>query len=463
MIMARLLPKEDFATYRQTLLVFLSVSPFLQLGIGPGIYYFLSKETQRVRGRVMDAIVALGSMGFVFGLFIALGGGEYLAQKFSNPQLASLLLWMVPLALIAVPASQVSPVLVVRERVYLSSFFGVSSQLIIGICSVAPLLIWQNSQAPLVGYVISGIIMGTIAVSMMLYVTPSDFSRPSLSGIKQLVFFSFPIGVSTMIGTISMQLGNWLVSVNFDPETFAIFSVGARELPFVGIVTGSITAVLMAEMVKSFSDEEPLKALDLWKLAATKASLILFPLTAFLIVFADGFVVILFSDKYASSTGVFQVFLGMLPLRIFSFGSILVSAGASRFILWRTMVWAISSLCLSVYFMNLWGIIGVAWAILLTQYLIAAPLNFWKIRKLTDCRYRELIPWKQLGLILSISLLPLLAAYPSRSFLPLTLSFLAGGLVYGIFLLVSYELTGQIHFKKTFETIQKRFLPIKGQ
>lgn len=455
MIMARVLTEDDLAAYYQTLLVFFFATPILQLGISQGIYYFLPKETIRIRGRVLDSLVMLGVMGALFGLFIGFGGNRYLAGEFSNPKVAGLLLWMIPFALVNLPASQVAPVLVVQERVFLSSFIGLARQFAIGIFTVAPLLIWANPTAPLIGHVIATVVTGLIAIALMLAATPKDSSRPSAAGIKELVWFSFPLGLASMVGAISMKLGNLIVSVNASPEIFAIFAMGARELPFIAIVTGAITSVLLPEMVRAFSGKEYTKALDLWKLAAVKASLFLFPLTVFLMFFAEEFVVVIFSSKYVGSTGVFMVFLGMLPLRVFSFGSILVSAGAARFILWRTLVWAVASLLLSLYLMKAFGMMGVAWGLLLSQYLLAMPLNYWKIRQVTKSRYSQLFPLRQLGGIMVMAFLPLAAAVPASRLAGAPYSLFLGAAVYAVLLAILYQWTGQLSVEKVWRAVRQ--------
>src|SRR5688572_20766022 len=105
MVMARVLVKEDLAAYRQTFLAYATVAPLIGMGIGQGMYYFLPVEKGRVRGRVMDGMAVAGFMGLLFALFIALGGNELLAQRFSNPKVANMLLWMIPYTLITTPTS----------------------------------------------------------------------------------------------------------------------------------------------------------------------------------------------------------------------------------------------------------------------------------------------------------------------------------------------------------------------
>jgi len=456
MVMARVLTAKDLATYRQTVLVFMFVAPLLQLGVTQGIYYFLPKETERIRGRVVDALVVLAIMGLLFGVVIGVGGNHYLAGEFSNPQVAELLLWMIPFAIITLPATLIAPVLVMRERVLLSSIFSVIRQLLIGACTLIPLLVWTNPEAPLIGHVLAGVITGILAIVVMIQATPRGAARPAFAEIKELVWFSFPLGVASMVGAISMKLGNLIVSVSASPEIFAVFSMGARELPFIAIVTGAITSVLLPEMTRSFERNEARKALNLWKLAAIKASLVLFPVTAFLMVFAEDLVVLLFSSKYIASTGVFMVFLAMLPLRVFSFGSILVSAGASRFILWRTVIWAVVCFGLSLAFMQVFGIIGVALGILISQYLLAFPLNLWKIKNVTDSSYWKVVPIKELGLIMALACLPLLVAIPASLLLGAPWSLFLGAAIYGVLLAILYGVTGQVSLKGLHERIRRR-------
>ena len=84
-LMARVLSREELATYQQALLTYAFVAPILQLGLSQGIQYFLPTEKLRIRGRVYDLITLLAGTGAVFSVFILCSGNQLIARHFSNP------------------------------------------------------------------------------------------------------------------------------------------------------------------------------------------------------------------------------------------------------------------------------------------------------------------------------------------------------------------------------------------
>ena len=78
------------------------------------------------------------------------------------------------------------------------------------------------------------------AIRLMLSSTPADSARPSTAGVKEMVKFSLPLGMATMLGTISLQLDKVIVGTMCEPADFAAYALGAIEIPLIGIVTGSL-------------------------------------------------------------------------------------------------------------------------------------------------------------------------------------------------------------------------------
>ena len=167
MVMARTFSKTDVAAYQQVLLAFTMVAPFLALGLGQGIYFFLPVEEKRPRGRVLDALFLLGAMGLLFAVFIAVGGNHLLAQRFGNPRVAELLLWMIPYSIVMVPATLHAPVLVAQKKPILSAVVTLAIGLLIGLGTIIPLLLTQSVEHTLSARVISSCITGVCAIILM--------------------------------------------------------------------------------------------------------------------------------------------------------------------------------------------------------------------------------------------------------------------------------------------------------
>lgn len=438
MLMARVLLKEDLAAYRQTILAFSVAAPLLELGIGNGLYYFLPNEKERIRGRVMDAVTVLVALGALFGLFIAFGGNRFLAKNFDNPSVAQMLLWMIPFAIVQAPANQLGNVLVARDRAVMAAGFGLARQVLIGIATVIPLLIWKTPLSALVGRVVSGVVIGLIFILVTIRTTPKGNGSPSLDGMKELLKFSVPLGMATMIGTLSLQMDKLIVGFMCDPEQFAEFALGAIEVPFLSAVTGSITAVLLADMRRAVASGNKMEALRLFRMTAEKSALLIFPAALFLAVCAGPFIETLWSEDYAESAEPFKIYLLNLPFRVVVFGSLLMALGKNMFILRRSIYGLVVGGALKVILVHFMGPLGAAWGGVLVAYVYIVPMNLRAIGNGIGVSWVSTLPFTSLGKVFLMSLpVPILAwpvAYLLREQFPVV-QLVAASAVAGVYCL----------------------------
>ena len=70
--------------------------------------------------------------------------------------------------------------------------------------------------------------------------------------IKQFKY-AIPIGITASVGILIINIDSLFISYYFDTKSFAEYVNGAMELPFIGIITGSIMAVLMPEFVRRYN------------------------------------------------------------------------------------------------------------------------------------------------------------------------------------------------------------------
>ena len=113
-ILTRLLSKHDYATYRQTLLAYLFISPLLTIALPQALYYFLPGEEKRPRAILVENLTLLTAMGSVFSLVLLLGGIRFLAWQFDNPDLVLSLLILIPYPLFMLPASSLDACLMAQ-------------------------------------------------------------------------------------------------------------------------------------------------------------------------------------------------------------------------------------------------------------------------------------------------------------------------------------------------------------
>ena len=130
-----------------------------------------------------------------------------------------------------------------------------------------------------------------------------------------------------MVGAFSRQIDKLIISGYFTSREYAIYANGAMELPLARILNAAVMSVLMPELVVLYNRGEYQKMLALWHRSIRKVSLIILPVMVFLFIFAREFLVLLYSEKYLESAGIFQIYLLTLPIRVTTFGSVLLAAG----------------------------------------------------------------------------------------------------------------------------------------
>lgn len=412
-IMARVLSKADVALYRQVLLAFAFFVPILELGGRQGLYYFLPVEKTRKQGRIMDALVLFLITGGVYSLVILLGGNHLISQFFNNPRLSDLCLWLIPMALLAFPSTIQEPSLVSHGEVRLSAFVSSFRQLLIGASSIAVLYFFASPELQLISYVSVSSLSGIVIVFLVIrrFGRLRDLQPPTYSGIKELLLFSVPIGASLMVGVINLHLDKLLVGSMFEADRFAEYVLGSMEIPFISIITGSVSAVMIADIRRYAESGKLDMALDLFRMAGVASARLLFPITALLFVVGEALMVSLYGEKYAVSAMPFRVYLFLVPIRIVLFSALMVSLGEGKKI-FRGAVWAlVSNVILSLIFLKLYGTVGAAVATVSVAIFVTTPYNLRVIMRKTNCRVVDLFDFTRLTKIALLTVPPAIITY----------------------------------------------------
>jgi O-antigen/teichoic acid export membrane protein len=428
MIATRWLSKHDYATIRQTFLAYEFVAPLLMLGLPNAVYYFFPRELEMKRGVIMDNMALLVGAGLLFSLFIACGGNQLLAMRFNNPDLRHTLLWLIPYPLIMMPIAGLAAVMVCANRTRTLAVYNVLTSIILAIACIAAVLYTKSYAVPVLARVVAPALFLPIAVWMMYKAVPGAIRWPKWMSMQEMVRYSVPLGLASMLGSITLQLHSIIVASLCSPEDFAIYINGAMEIPVIGIITGSITTVVFAEMSELCHKGDKVAALQLFHKASIKSACILFPTMCFLLVVAEPVITFLYSEKYYDSITPFVIYLFVLPLRIVVYGAALMALGMTRVILIRSIFDLSINCVLCFVLVKVLGYIGAAIATISTLYLWTIPFNLTKISYGFGVRWREILPFKDLLKILALSVLcmPLAVlgayAFPIMSFSRLVLA-----------------------------------------
>ncbi len=397
MVLARLFTKQDYAAYRQTLLSYQVLEPFVRLGLPGALLYFLAVEKRRSRGVLTENMLMLAAGGAAISLFLAAGGSRLLAVWFDNPALALTLLVFAPYPLVVLPARAFEACLVAQNRITTAAVYNVTSRLVILAAVLVPVLLVRTLTTAVAGLTIGSVCMGLIALGLMFRACGEGPAYPTAAGMRSQLSYGIPVGLAVLVTRVGRDLDKVLVSVLCGPAVFAVYVNGAMEIPFVAVITGSVISVLVVDYVALHAEGRSDEIIRLFRTATVKCGLGLIPLMFLLFVTARDVMRILYGPAYVDSAGVFQIYLLLLPARTLTFEALLRATGNSRLILIQAVLALTVNAAVSWLAILLFGPLGAAAVTVGVVYLVQVPYNLLVLRGILGISAARLVPWSEMG------------------------------------------------------------------
>lgn len=404
MILVRTFSKVDYATYQQSYLIANSIQPFLVLGFPITLSYFISKSENK-KNITINTFIISNILG-ILGMVIVYLSAAFIATQYANPGLNTSIKVISFFIFFEVSTSYGPNLLIAteREKTLLKLTMGLS---IIKIALLLLSIIFNES--------ILSIIWGITFISALKYIfyfiNISFYFRLERYGFNKKLLISqikyaLPIGLSTIISTISIYIDKNMIAYLFSPEQYVIYSSGATEIPLISIITGSVTSIILPRISKVYSEKagDKDKSRKIWFESIIGCAVILIPIMFALLMYSEGFIEILFSKEYLESTQIFKIYLFNLPLRIVTFGTMLTIMGLGRKLLFNSIISLVVNILLNVIMLNIFGIVGPAYATIISTYFLAImQLN--QIKKGLGVTFYEVFPWRKLIKIFCICII----------------------------------------------------------
>ena len=402
MVLSRCLSETDYGTYRQIWLVFNTMVPLFILGLPISINYFIpQKDSSEQKAFNAQTYLLLTCSGIIFSMMIW-GGASFIAGRFHNPNLLKMLRIFSFIPLLTLPTLYYQNLLVCLNRP--GSAAAISS--IMAISRLAAVAIPASLGASLAKIFLSLTVFSVFQLMVVSYHVFKPFAGIPLTWKRSLITrqlkYSIPIGLSTIVGTLTLQIDKFFISSSFSASQYAIYTNGAMEIPLIGILTGSVTAVLMPEFVKFHKTGNGEILIRTWHNAIRKVGLVIFPVMFFLLVFSTDFITVLFSAKYVGSTEIFDIYLMTLPMRITSFGMILLCMGFSSIVFRYSVYTLILNFFLNYVLIETIGFMGPAIATVVSIYLMGY-IQLKKVAQKSELSMQSIFPWKTLVHIIVVS------------------------------------------------------------
>ena len=212
---------------------------------------------------------------------------------------------------------------------------------------------------------------------------------------------AYPLIFSLLLSGSAQYIDGYLVSSKFGEEVFAVFRYGAIEFPIVVLLATAFSNALVPEFAKTAGISSTLLQI---KTKSLKLIHILFPITIVFLLLSKWLYPIVFSHEFINSASVFNIYLLLIISRLIFPQTIFLGLKKTNFILLASLVEIIINVILSVVFINIYGIIGVAYATViayLVEKILLSILLKIKIG-ISFSQYVPIIPLSLYSLILII-------------------------------------------------------------
>ena len=398
MLLSRFRSLEEYGTYSQLMLVTSLLLSIGMMGIPNCLNYFLARsETYEDRRHFLSQYyTSITTLSIIVGV-VLLVSEPIIENYFNNGQIINY--WFF---LLIYPWSSA----IIGTLDYFLVFYNKTETLVKykignGVSLLTIIIIVQRFNFTFNAYMVMFVLVESFfALSTYLIVYKNCGKLQFLFDrnlLKNMLHFSIPLGMSAIIGTLSIELDKLLIGKFYSTQELAVYTNAAKEMP-VTIIATSISAVLIPAMAIYMKERKYKEAISAWGQATTLSYSFICFFTSILIVFAPEIITILYSEKYLEGLTIFRIYSLLILLRCTTFGMMLNALGETKII----MKFSVFSLCLdvilNVILFILVGFNGPAIATLLATLVLAISQLVLTAKKL-DFPFKSIMPWIELGKI----------------------------------------------------------------
>lgn len=309
MILSRFFDKADYGTYKQVMYVYNTLLAVFTLGLPKAYSYFLPKyATEYSRDIISKVTKIFFILGAVFSLFL-LFCAVPIASMMNNPNLKMALIVFSPTPFLLLPTMGLDAIYASFRKTKYLAYYTIATRIFTIVCIVVPVVMFSGNYIyAIIGFDAASLITFFFALYLKSWpVKGVDHQKSSLT-YKEIFKFALPLLYASLWGVITASANQFFISRYYGNETFAEFSNGFMELPFVGMILGSISAVLLPVFSRmDKGDGMSNETLHIWNSALLKSAKLIFPMLIFSVFFAKLIMICMYGDMYVQSSIYFVI------------------------------------------------------------------------------------------------------------------------------------------------------------
>lgn len=415
LFLVRYFSTTQYGDYRQMMLILTSFSSLLPLGFPSSLYYFLPNYPREKGVYLSRTIAVLFLVSIIFSVIFMIFNKQ-IAVFMKNDQLNS---YFVPLSLavgMLILSVLIETVLVVENKVKLSTqimtYTQISRMVIIILCGI-----WGG-----VTYIVYGLLflftiksVGSLVYFRLNYQT--SFFSLNMRKSSEHFNYALTLGMGGIFVSLCEIADKYIVSNLLGLDTFAVYSVGCYELPFIAIVFGSIADVALPTIVQYKQRNATDEVIRLWHYSIESSMLIGIPIFISFFFFANQFIVTVFTNKYAAAVPVFRIALLTVLLEATRYGMITRAYSRTGFMFFVTLL-SLLLMVPSCYFgITHYGIVGAISSVMGARFFIVTAEIIYS-KYILSLEWHRLLPFIYIAKILLLSMISAEVSYMIARNLP---------------------------------------------
>ncbi|MFI5196968.1 MAG: lipopolysaccharide biosynthesis protein [Chitinophagales bacterium] len=179
------------------------------------------------------------------------------------------------------------------------------------------------------------------------------------------------LGVYDIVQILSAYIDKFIISIVLTAGLSAIYYNGSQNIPFLPLLLSAAGTAVLIQMARSDKENGDNDMIRLMNHSGRVLSSIVFPVFFFLLFFRYEFIVTIFTEKYIPAIPVFLACVLVLPVRVYSFTTVLQKMHKGA-IINTGAIGELTLACILMYPLYKWiGLPGVALSFVITTYLQA--------------------------------------------------------------------------------------------
>ncbi len=392
MVLVRMLSRTDYGTYQQLALLGTLGIAILVLGLPNSVYYFYDrKNAARDKVLTLQTSAMLFLSGAVTAILITVGAPLIVALT-KNVALGPLLGWYGLALGLLIASEHFVQFMIAQDRFRVAVLMETTETVVRVLILVLPLL---------AGFGLMGLVIANVGYAMLRFGIRSIWLLNPLRPLhlapgqewhaRAQLAYSIPLSLMSLVGVLGGLLDRGIVATRFSPGDYAIYSVGALEIPLDAIFQASVATVLRATLPALIREGRHDEVVRLLREGVRKLSLIVLPCFVFLFAYSYEFITVLFTSEYARSVNVFRIYVFLMPLNMFLLSPVPPAYGRTRINLHVVAVVTAIHVVLSFVLLHWMGFYGPAVSAIATSYLLSS-FYFVYARRLTGGTVATLLP-----------------------------------------------------------------------